>query len=518
MQKKAIFITIPLTLLVVSLVAYFAIRPGRLNIPEPVSDQGVPPRVATTISQVQIEFVLKLAALQEALNQKVPKRFDGVVNDPTDWLSEDTLIWHIDLGSITLSPKDDTLTFSVGFTGRASVDGRFGVKRRNRGPLGWFEELFSESVSETADFAGTVHGTLKPVFNLDWTIDPQLIATVNLNRADAQLFGKAIKVSFRSEVEGKVREKVREFVADLNRKIATDQTIRREMEKGWAALHLVTLVYQSPSVWVSLTPVTVSASSPEVTAEDLILRVAASVRAGVQISERRPDSLNVELPELSPVSEPGSAFSLAIPVTLELKSFHAVPPSQMNLPDSFETAAGKVHVKKLFLLGDAGVLYLGAEIVARTSWLDAVSGTIYLAGKPALDEQGSTLRLEDLKYEIHTSNELLKAADFLLHPSVIAELSKLAVFDIKSSKESLLEIANAEIAKLVAQFPSGIELDFSVKDVGIAELIVDKGWLVAVITADGPAAVRVPSLDGVLGAAVVDVSAAKDTDGVQAGR
>jgi hypothetical protein len=495
-------------LVIVGASGYFIFRPDRLNVPAPFVGQGAPPSVATTTSQVQIEFILKLAALQQALNHKAPKQFNGTTHDPTNWLSEDTLNWHLTLGEISLTPQNGSLGFSAPFSGQATIRGKVGVKQRNSGLLGRIESIFNKSTRETAKFGGVLRGTLKPIFRPDWTIDPQLTVAIELNKAEATLFGKAIKVSFRGEVEGNVREKASKFAAALTERMKTDNAIRAEVEKGWTALHLVTPVYQSPPIWVSLTPKTLGASSPEVTADDLILRVAASIHAGVQVSENQPTSSAVELPELSAVSDPGGAFLLAIPVALELKSFHAVSPEQLRLPDTFDTPAGKVHVKRLFLLGDAGTLYVGAEITARTSWLDSVSGTIYLAGKPVLDEEGNTLRIEDLKYDVRTSNELVKAANFLLHPTIVAELRKLAVFNIKSSKEELMGLANTEIAKLVAELPSGIELDFNVKNVGIAELIVDKGWLVAVATADGPATVRVTGLDEVLGDATVDVPAA----------
>src|SRR5690606_19762867 len=327
-----------------------------------------------------------------------------------------------------------------------------------------------------------------------WTIDPQLTATVDLDTAEARLFGRALNLNFRGMVERKVREKVAGFATDMNRRMRTDDTIRNEAGKAWNALHLVTSVYRSPPVWVSMTPKSVGVAPPVVTDEDLILRTAATVHASVHVRREPPAIGSVALPGLTPLTTPGGEFSLAVPVALELNSFHAVPPGNLKLPDTFETPAGRVHVRRLFLLGDAGTLYVGAEVTARTGLLERVSGTVYLAGQPVLDEDGNTLRIENLRYDVRTSNELVRTANVLLHPAVLAELRKRAVFNMEPPSGNLRALANAGIARWDARLPPGIELEVNVREVRVADIIVDKGWLVAVTTAVGPARVRISAL------------------------
>src|SRR5690606_3330151 len=418
-----------LSLLVTAgVVFYFVLKPGQLDIPAPVVGHAAPSSVGTTPSRIQIELAVKLAALQEAVNARAPRRFGGERSDPTDTLAEDRLDWHLQLGEIALAPQDGAIGFSAPFSGQATIRGVAGVPRRNSARPGSTDASHDGSVREIAQFGGVLRGTMKPVFRTDWTIDPQLTATVDLDTAEARLFGRALNLNFRGMVERKVREKVAGFAADMNRRMRTDDTIRNEAGKAWNALHLVTSVYRSPPVWVSMTPKSVGVAPPVVTDEDLILRTAATVHASVHVRREPPAIGSVALPGLTPLTGPGGEFSLAVPVALELNSFHAVPPGDLKLPDTFETPAGRVHVRRLFLLGDAGTLYVGAEVTARTGLLERVSGTVYLAGQPVLDEDGNTLRIENLRYDVRTSNELVRTANVLLHPAVLAELRKRAVF------------------------------------------------------------------------------------------
>lgn len=470
----------------------------RMEIPAPSVDQGAPPLVPATASQVQVDFHLRLQALQDSLNANAPKKFDGIITDPTDALTEDNISWQVSLGHISLTPADGIIAFSVPFSGKATLSGRFGVKRRNKGLLGWVEKMFSESFTESPEVAGVVDGTLRPVFQPDWRIDPQLAVDVHLTKAETRLFGKVIKVSFRKQVAEHIRNEAAEFVAKLNAQVAADKTIQAGVAKGWTALHVVIAVHQSPKIWVSLTPETFGASDPMVTDDEVVLQVAASVRTAVQISDDKPAVAGSELPALSPVSGPRGAFSLSVPVALELNSFHNVSPETLALPDMIDTPAGKVRIKRLFLLGDAGALYLGVEIEARSGWFKRVEGTIYLAGTPVLDHSGHTLRIENIKYDVRTSDYLLKIADFLLQPTILVELQKHAVFDMSSVEGDLLTMANSEIEKLTGELPAGTQLVFKVAKVGVSTLLIDKGWLIVIATAEGPATVRVSGLDGVM--------------------
>lgn len=471
-----------------------------IDVPPPVEQDGDAPLVGTTNSDIQIEFQVALAALQKVLNDQIApiRDISDTIGDPTNALTDDTIKWKLHLEQIALSRAGEALQFKIPFAGSATLHGRFGVKKRNKGLLGKFEEMLGATFSETPSFAGIVSGTLHPRFQPDWTIDPGLALHLNLSKAEADLFGKAIKVSFRGALENTLKAQVNGLTSQLNATLARNDTLRNEVSRSWTGLHLATAVYETPSVWISLKPVALGASDPIVTKDTLIMSVAATVSSAVHVGKEAPSVSISELPAMKPTQSRTGAFSIAIPIALSLDTFHNVSPKELGIPDTIEIPQGKIEIKKLFLTGEAGQLYVGADVVADLGWFKRNTATLYMTGTPRLDKEKNLLLVENLNYDVRTSNVLLASANFFLQPAVLNAMRRYAIFDLGKTKREILGRTDAEVSKLTASLPSGIELDFKVIDVGLSELVVDKGWLVAVLHAEGPATVRVQGFDGVM--------------------
>lgn len=496
MAKKAL----ALTMVVVALgaAAWVLARPEPLSIPAPAYASSAPPEVESLPSHAQVELRFGIQGLQAALNARAPKQFGARIANPTSALTEDTIRWNLKLETISLGSSDGALSFVVPFRGRASLEGRFGVRRRNGGLLGELEDALSESFSETVNIGGEVHGTLRPVLRPDWTIDPNLSVRVNLSQAEARLFGRAIRVSFRDAIESEVNAAATAFVAKANKHIASDATIRREVKKGWDALHQVIRVYESPAVFVTLKPLAFGASDPVVTQDDVVLRLAASMDTAVRVGHEPPNEAASDIPALSQVADDGDGFSLAVPVAVELSSLQAVGPEELGLPSAFDTAVGHVRLQRLSLLGDGRVLYLAADLEAHSDWYNRVAGTVYLAGTPVLDEEQGLLRLEGLRFDTETSSYLVDAASFLLEPVVLAELNKRALFNVRSMSDELVAASRVELATMKESLPAGIELDAHISHVGVSKLVVDDGWLVVVAEGTGAITIRATQLESLV--------------------
>lgn len=448
-------------------------------------------------SQLQLELHIAIEALQQSVDAAAPQALDGTIDDPTDALTKDNITWTLNRGPIVLHSSAGALAFRLPFTGEATLAGVFGLKRRNKGALGWLEEMLSEPFSQKVTIAGTISGRLRPVLKPDWHVDPRLELQLDFSTAEATLFGKALKISFRGELEKFVKGKVEELVAQLNARAAADQTLRKQLVESWNALHQTRQISESPAIWLSLQPEALSASEPLVTDTDVVVRVGASVHTKLQLGSAPVTPAAPPMPAPTAAQTTAGSFALTVPLAIQLDALHNVSPQALGLADTFETAAGAVQVKRLFLLGDAGVLYLGADIEAGSGWPQQAQGTIYLAGTPVLDRQRQELRIDDLNYELRTSDYLAAAADFLLQATVLAELRERAVFDLGAIETGLRTKAGAEIAKLRAALPPGIELDFDVTQLELSGLVVDQGWLIVVAKAEGRARMRISRIDGV---------------------
>ena len=211
-----------LLMLLLGLYAVSQLRTSRIEVPRPSSGKGATDFHAAP-SRLGIDLQVSLPALAKAINQVVPKTYSGVENDALGGAAtDDTLKWNVTLGEITLNPAGDALDVYVPITaGHATVHGRFGVKKKNKGPLGWIEEIAGFTASQSADFAGTVKGTMRPRIMPDWTVQPGLALSVDLSKAEAGLFGDLnVKLSFRDAIKNKLASVLNDKAADINRRLA----------------------------------------------------------------------------------------------------------------------------------------------------------------------------------------------------------------------------------------------------------------------------------------------------------
>lgn len=155
-----------------------------------------------------------------AFRNQVIGTHSGTIADPTDALTDDQVRYSFELTEASVSFDEGIITILASVQdGSATMSGIFGVPRKNKGPLGWLEKAASTSVRETIDFAGNAEIMLIP-----HVIDGKVLFTsevdVDLNKAQVQLFGKAMKVSLRSHLEKTLTEKIETELSSLEQGVA----------------------------------------------------------------------------------------------------------------------------------------------------------------------------------------------------------------------------------------------------------------------------------------------------------
>jgi len=460
------------------------------EVPEPNLDSGSLPNSFSDTSTVRMEVVVPLSEIATALDQKVPATFSGTEADPTNVLTDDTLKWSMQRGAFKVGQgRSGELLFSVPIAAAsATLHGRFGVRRRNEGILGTLQQAGGVTFRETANFQGMISGSLAPAFHEDWTVNPNLKLDVKFNKAEARLFSKTLQISLRQIIEAKVRPKAAELAADLNEKLRSDDRLIQVVGQGWRKLHNVVSVSTDPQAWLVTSPLSIASSNPIVDHGMLKLRLDAAVRTALALQNKRPGPPTAtELPSLNarPVGDPN--FSLAVPVSVRLSEVK-LPGKDKNGSFEVPLRTGSVKVTDLRLNGDNGRLVVSAYIDASHPTVNrSVRGRIYLVGRPELNAASMTISAKDLNYSLETRNVLARAANWILRPALVNEFRKRAVFSFADSRAQFLARANAQIGQARTRLPEGLGTNLSVRELNLVGLVVDEGWLTALVTASGPA-------------------------------
>lgn len=487
---------------VIALLAWGAseLWPRKLLISENELVSQTPPKSFELSSQLSLRMDVKLSSLSDFLNAEVDKAFSGSADDPTNWLTRDHVEWRLERGPINFSAgPNGAIIFSCAITsGSATIKGRLGVKRRNKGPLGWFEELIGVSFQETANFKGTITGSVSPILAPDWTVNPQLRVHLDLTKADADLFGKALRISFRDKAEQSVNAKLEKLTAQLNSSLQSDPRIRAGVQRAWDKASAANKISQDPPVWLRTTPLSVAIARPQAAADRISFMLSATVLTDILFTKSKPTSSTTALPDLRNTEPQAGSFDIALPVSARLADIR--PSNEQASAISFRTQYGTFTFKNFALSSGNGLLLIAADMTASPARLGRpIKARVTLVGAPQLDMDKGELRVRNLSYTISTRNALLQTADWLTEPLIAQELQKRATFRFAEGREDILRRANAKLTTTLGKLPPGVKANLSVASLEVSDVTAEQGWLVLLVTASGPAALELDVTDNLLG-------------------
>jgi len=453
------------------------VRVENIFIEPPELSNALQPPLPPRISSLSVRATASMEAIQLAVNDHIPKKIRGSKKDPTDALTKDTLSWTVNIGAVSVKKSGGALGVSVPISGKVNLNGTFA----------WFS-----SFSETVNLAGTIVGAIKPTINPDWSIGVDATARINLTKAEADLFGSLIKVSFKGDMQKILNREINKLLPKLNEHLSKDGELRNEMEALWDSIHVSEQISDMPPIQLSLKPQSIGTSMLSISDSDLSLTAGVKFLSNIHL-QSEPVSVT-----LSPLPDhinnlPDDVMSLSVPVAIKLSELGSIASADLGLPH-IDVPGGTAEIGALSLSGDNGQLYLRMDVIIRNSLLSKSAATIYLLGEPLIDQQKQEIRFDSLEYDLKTKDVLTNVASFLLKPLALEELRKRAVFRLSDTHRDLVSLANSELSSLISTLPEGLNVSAEIADSNISELVVDDGWIVAIVEARGRASIEINDL------------------------
>ena len=467
---------------------------SHLKVPEPIIVETNTPPIKAPISTIHARAEVPIKEIERLVNAKVPKSLSGSQNNPTSLLNEDVLRWKATISKITVVAVNGGLRLNANVVGSVNIKGRFGVKRKNKGPLGWLESISSVSVSESGKIGGKLTGYIRPSINPDWTINPNLAVTVNITKAKVKLVGNTIPISLKGIVQGKVDKQVSKLSKKLTAQLNKKAIIKNEMLKLWDEAHIVKILNKAPNVWLALEPEQIGAQM--ITENNkLIVNVITKVSSSINIQNEMPKKIMTTLPPPARFDGGKNDFSIVVPIIANFNDFNIINLEELGIDNTIETDAAKIKITNVKLFGDSNKLFISANTQSDIEYVKRVNAKIFLSGEPVFDDNFKILNVKNIQYDVKTRNLLLGVADFLLEDIFLKKLEELAQFNLNIGGESVTDLANREVAKLLSTLPSSIKPSLGIDDTGISELFIEDGRLIAMVHANGTASVKFTSLD-----------------------
>ncbi len=430
--------------------------------PEPPKISSQPLIVPEYRSIFEIPIEMDLFKLQDELDKLIPKTFSGEFGVNIPVLTEERLAYQARRSSVRAKTSEGRLILQADFSGQAILRARLLFPAR-----------------KTVNFSGSMRILPSNVhIGEDWRINSDIDVKYDFEKVSTRILGKEVSI-YRW-----LRNPIANAIPNLEKKIQgviNNFDLRKVAENKWAQIDHVFQVARS--IWVAVNPMGVGLAPLQFGSDRVTTSVLLIANFKTYVGEH-PDTEKMPLPMIVSTID-SDQFKLYVPVLIPLDSIA----NMLNEKRDFYVV--NIDDKRQIIFSDFDLKEGGGRLVIKARFkvdgLGSPEGVVHLTGYPDMRE--TTLRFNDLEYDISSNRALLDDVADLLKSLVKEQLPDLLTVDLSSYKQKAIEQAN--IAANALELGEGVNLGVLVDTVDIGEILLGDGQIAIVAQVLGTASLQV---------------------------
>ncbi|MBO9594527.1 MAG: DUF4403 family protein [Niabella sp.] len=239
--------------------------------------------------------------------------------------------------------------------------------------------------------------------------------------------------------------------------------------------------------WLQINPQKIRINSIQTAGSHLQISVGMAAKPIVRFE--KPAAVVSPVPHISNFSR-NQGFQVYADLVMSYDSLSRILTSQIA---GKEFVFSKAFIKKKFIFLECKLLgSRDNRLVMQVKFTGSNNGVFYVTGKPLYYAGTKTLEVTDVDFDIQSRNALLKTADWLFSKKITGEIEKMAKYDLNE----LLSTARTNMnQQLNRQFIKGITGSGNVKDISVAGIFPQPGWLAVRAYCNGDFLLKVAGLD-----------------------
>jgi hypothetical protein len=470
----------------------------------PVLAEKPPLAPATRSSVVIAPVAIAIPAIQKAVEEAAPRTVSGRPESPiAKVLSKAEISYTLDRSPLTFTGRADGLTIGSELKGALRITGQ--VSEQLGAIVGALtgapKEANGRALDLRADLKGNVTVTSRPKITTWWRLEANLVGRTDL--AEANLQAGAVKFNGAREIKFLVDRALSEQMLALGARVREDPFIENAARREWAkmcrSIPLEPSAAGLPKLWLETRPTRAFAAQPRVDSYNVTVTLGVQAETRIVPQETRPDCPFPAKLDLVPAADQGK-IAIGVPIDVPFTEINRLLDTQLKGKTIPEDKSAGVEMTVLGAVaaasGDRILVSLLVKAKERRSWFGLGSeATIHVSGKPVLDQNQQTLRLDDVKLAVESEAAfgLLGVAARAAVPYLEKALAANLVVDLRPS----LANARKSIDKALSDFRvqrEGLKTDAQVTGLRLVGIEFDSQIVRITAEIDGVARVAVTKL------------------------
>jgi Domain of unknown function (DUF4403) len=240
------------------------------------------------------------------------------------------------------------------------------------------------------------------------------------------------------DLTGAANARIAAAQADILKAVQTAlncDKVRNQLEAVWRSNAIPVGDAAGPKTWLNLTPT--GAALSRLIVEQNQVRIVAQMSVRTALSQSPGPQTPVPLPTLRRATLPEGGLDLEIragvPFTV-LKSTLNTAIDGKSFAEHSLAGDAEVRIDEADIYPSEGHVAVGLKVSARFpgKLLDG-SGWVWLRGRPVIEPDGKSLRIEDLDYAVGLDNPVVRLVLATFRGPILATLKQHATFDLTDS-------------------------------------------------------------------------------------
>lgn len=325
-------------------------------------------------------------------------------------------------GKIAFSTRNGNINASVPVYIKGKVNWKEDVRVKK--DLGLFKvswDVVKIDKSQDIDLRLTVSTSTQLLIDNNWNIKSTTASDFTLTQAPGiNVLG--YKMSFAGIIRDKLKGQLPKLNKLLDEKISTTYNLHNEMLKYWQKLKSPVLLAEQPAkTWGIFEPTSFNmAPMKSIDSKNIQLNLAMQSYLQSYLGDNAPQPKNGDLIPLKNVPSTNDNFDLHLPIGVDMTQLR-----QMVEKEVVGNIYPIPNTKRQVLVNGMDMYGLGNTMVVKLSIVSKkIKGDLFVLGTPKFNKETRVVTVENLSFDLQTSNILAKKAAWLASKLFLGTIEK----------------------------------------------------------------------------------------------